>query len=136
MGEQAFSGLKVLDCTNGIAGPYCTKLLADFGAEVIKVESPEEGDSARRMGPFLGDEPHLEKSGAFFYLNTNKKSITEERQRQADEQGLAPPIGQSQHDRGEDDRRDGDLRTAKAENGAAHGPQAPWLELEPDHEQK
>ena len=40
---------------------------------------------------------------------------------------LAPPIGQSQHDRGEDDRRDGDLRTAKAENGAAHGlPKPPF----------
>ncbi len=59
-----------------------------------------------------------------------------QRQRQADEQGLTPTIGQSQHDRGENDRRDGDLRTAKAENGTAHGPQAPWLELEPDHEQK
>ena len=76
MGEQAFSGLKVLDCTYGIAGPYCTKLMADFGAEVTKVESPGEGDASRRMGPFAGDQSHLEKSGVFFYLNTNKKSIT------------------------------------------------------------
>jgi len=76
MGEQAFSNLKVIDCTEGVAGPYCTKLLADFGAEVIKVEKPEEGDVARGMGPFLKDEPHPEKSGTFFYLNTNKKSVT------------------------------------------------------------
>jgi len=76
MGEKAFSDLKVLDCTQGIAGPYCTKWLADFGAEVIKVEKPGKGDIARRMGPFLGDEPNPEKSGTFFYLNTNKKSIT------------------------------------------------------------
>ena len=76
MGESAFCDLRVLDCTQGIAGPYCTKLLADFGAEVIKIEKPGEGDVTRRMGPFLRDEPHPEKSGTFFYLNTNKKSIT------------------------------------------------------------
>ena len=76
MKEQAFSGLRVLDCSEGIAGPYCAKLLADFGAEVIKVERPGTGDQARAMGPFQGDEPDQEKSGAFFYLNTNKLSIT------------------------------------------------------------
>jgi CoA:oxalate CoA-transferase len=76
MGKEAFSDVKVLDCTQGVAGPYCTKWLADFGAEVIKVERPGEGDIARRMGPFLGDDPDPEKSGTFFYLNTNKKSIT------------------------------------------------------------
>jgi len=75
MAEKAFSGLKVLDCTQGVAGPYCTKLLADFGAEVVKVE-PLTGDSSRQVGPFPGDEANLEKSGTFFYLNTNKKSIT------------------------------------------------------------
>jgi crotonobetainyl-CoA:carnitine CoA-transferase CaiB-like acyl-CoA transferase len=73
--EQAFSKLTVLDCTQRIAGPYCTKLLADFGAEVIKIEPPE-GDFARQMGPFPGDEAHPERSGTFFYLNTNKKSVT------------------------------------------------------------
>ena len=76
MEKQAFSDLRVLDCTQGISGPYCAKLLADFGAEVIKIEKPGEGDVARRMGPFPKDEPHPEKSGTFFYLNTNKKSIT------------------------------------------------------------
>ena len=76
MEEQALSGLKVLDLTHFIAGPYCTKLMADLGAEVIKVERPGQGDGARALGPFLGDEPHPEKSGFFLYLNTNKKSIT------------------------------------------------------------
>jgi len=76
MQEQALSALKVLDLTHFIAGPYCTKLMADLGAEVIKVEKPGQGDGARALSPFLGDEPHPEKSGFFFYLNTNKKSIT------------------------------------------------------------
>lgn len=76
MEEQALSDLKVLDLTHFIAGPYCTKLMADLGAEVIKVERPGQGDGARALGPFLGDEPHPEKSGLFFYLNTNKKGIT------------------------------------------------------------
>jgi crotonobetainyl-CoA:carnitine CoA-transferase CaiB-like acyl-CoA transferase len=76
MTEQAFDKIVVLDCTEGIAGGYCTKLLADFGASVIKIEKPGMGDTTRRMGPFLHDEPDKEKSGTFFYLNTNKKSIT------------------------------------------------------------
>jgi crotonobetainyl-CoA:carnitine CoA-transferase CaiB-like acyl-CoA transferase len=75
MAEEAFAGLTVLDLTQGMAGPYCTKLLADFGAEVIKIE-PLTGDPTRRMGPFARNEPHLERSGTFFYLNTNKKSVT------------------------------------------------------------
>src|SRR5207302_6535579 len=57
-------------------GPYCTKLLADYGADVIKIERQEGGDPARRMGPFFHDIPHLEASGLFLDLNTNKKSVT------------------------------------------------------------
>lgn len=76
MSEQALSDVKVLDLTWHIAGPYCTKLLADYGAEVIKVEKPGEGDPARRMAPFFKDDPHPEKSGLFLHLNTNKKGIT------------------------------------------------------------
>ena len=72
----ALSHIKVLDFTTHVAGPYCTKLLADYGADVIKVERPGVGDSARGMGPFPGDIPHPEKSGLFLHLNTNKRSIT------------------------------------------------------------
>ena len=74
--EQALSGIKVLDVTHHTSGPYCTKLLACLGAEVIKIEKPEGGDPARRIGPFFKDEPHPEKSGLFLYLNTGKKSVT------------------------------------------------------------
>lgn len=77
VGYQAYalSDIRVVDLSQTIAGPFCTKLLADFGAEVIKVEPPE-GDPSRAMGPFPGDVPHPEKSGLFLHLNTNKKSIT------------------------------------------------------------
>lgn len=76
MPEQALTGIRVLDLTHHISGPYCTKLLADYGADVIKVERPGEGDGARRAGPFLEDTPDAECSGLFLYLNTNKKGIT------------------------------------------------------------
>ena len=74
--KQALDDLRVLDLTWHIAGPYCTKLLADFGAEVIKIEIPGEGDPSRKMGPFPDNVAHPEKSGMFLHLNTNKKSIT------------------------------------------------------------
>ena len=76
MSDGALSDVKVLDLTHYIAGPYCTKLLADYGADVIKVERPETGDGSRRLGPFPGDVPHPEKSGLFLHLNTNKRGIT------------------------------------------------------------
>jgi crotonobetainyl-CoA:carnitine CoA-transferase CaiB-like acyl-CoA transferase len=76
MAEAALADLTVLDLTHYIAGPYCTKLLADFGADVIKVERPDGGDAARRYGPFPHDAPHPEKSALFLHLNTNKRGIT------------------------------------------------------------
>jgi crotonobetainyl-CoA:carnitine CoA-transferase CaiB-like acyl-CoA transferase len=59
----------------GISAAYAARLLADFGADIVKVEPPE-GDEARRAGPFPGDQPHPEKSGLFLYLNFNKRAIT------------------------------------------------------------
>ncbi len=75
MPERALEGVKVIDLTHQIAGPYCTKLLADFGADVIKVERPG-GDPARRLPPFFHDETDADKSLLFLYLNTNKRGIT------------------------------------------------------------
>ena len=69
-------GLKVLEYSNFIAGPYCAKLLADMGALITKVEVPGRGDPARSYGPFPEDIPDLEKSGLFFFLGTDKRSIT------------------------------------------------------------
>ena len=76
MADGALSHVNVVDFTTHVAGPYCTKLLADYGADVIKVEHLGTGDAARRMGPFPRDTPHPEKSGLFLHLNTNKRSIT------------------------------------------------------------
>jgi len=74
--EKALDGVNVVECCNFVAGPYCSKLLADLGAEVIKVEPPGAGDEARRRGPFVHDNPHPEQSLLFLYLNTNKLGIT------------------------------------------------------------
>lgn len=70
----ALRGLRVLDLTED-AGQHCTKLLADLGADVIKVEIPG-GVRARRIGPFKDDRPHPEGSLYFAYYNANKRSIT------------------------------------------------------------
>src|SRR5919198_270430 len=67
---------RVLDLSQDVAGPFCTKLLAGLGAEVIKIEPPGTGDVTRRTGPFVHETPHAEQSAAFLYLNTGKKSIT------------------------------------------------------------
>ena len=76
MPADLLNGFRVLDMGSGISAPWCAKILADYGAEVIKVETPGSGDLARRMGPFAGDDPNPEKSLTFLYLNTNKKSVT------------------------------------------------------------
>src|SRR5258706_3500615 len=67
--------IKVVELCDLVAGPYCGKLLADFGADVIKIERPGKGDDARHLGPFKGDVPNSEASGTFLYLNTNKRSV-------------------------------------------------------------
>ncbi len=73
--ERALEGVAVLEYGSMVSGPYCTKIMADLGADVIKIEPPQ-GDPARQMPPFPGDAPHPEKSGLFFYLNCNKQGIT------------------------------------------------------------
>lgn len=71
MAGKALQGVRVIELAQVVCGPYCAKLLADLGAEVVKIEEPLIGDEARRRGPFLDDMPHPERSGLFLYLNTN-----------------------------------------------------------------
>ena len=75
MAHGPLDGVKVLEYCSFIAGPHCAKMLADLGADVIKIEKPE-GDCARRQGPYLHDDVNPETSGIFLYENTNKKGIT------------------------------------------------------------
>src|SRR5215831_19016291 len=70
------NGLKVVECGEGISAAFASKMMADLGADVIKVEEPS-GDIIRRRGPFApGAEPDPEKSGLFLYLNANKRGVT------------------------------------------------------------
>ena len=72
IGKHALEGVRILDCTQILAGPFCTMLLADMGADVIKIEKPDGGDDTRRMGP-----PFVEDTAAaFLMVNRNKRSIT------------------------------------------------------------
>src|SRR5205085_2465484 len=73
--KGALAGLRVVEIAGEIAGPYCTKLLADLGAEVIKIEPPT-GDPLRDWGPFPGGVHDPEKSGMFEYLNAGKRGAT------------------------------------------------------------
>ncbi len=76
MARGAFDGVRVLEYAAMVSGPYCGKLLADMGADIVKIEEPPAGDPARRRGPFPGDQPHPERSGLFMYLNTSKRAVT------------------------------------------------------------
>ena len=69
--EGALSGLRVIDLTRVLAGPFCTMMLADMGAEVIKVEEPGKGDDSRHFAPFRNGE-----SAYYMNLNRNKKGVT------------------------------------------------------------
>lgn len=84
---RALDGLRVLEIAEGISGPYCGKLMACMGANVIKVEPPN-GDSSRGIGPFPNDVPNPESSGQFLYLNTGKKSVTLDTQSEPDRETL------------------------------------------------
>lgn len=75
------TGTTVIDLTRVLAGPYCTMVLADLGARVIKVESPAGGDDSRSFGPFIG-----ERSAYFMSLNRGKESIALDLKNEADQQ--------------------------------------------------
>ena len=80
---QALSDLRVVEYGDLVAGPYCARLLADGGADVVKVETPA-GDASRGRGPFAGDTPNPEGSGLYLYLNANKRGIVLDLQQQGD----------------------------------------------------
>jgi crotonobetainyl-CoA:carnitine CoA-transferase CaiB-like acyl-CoA transferase len=73
-GHGALAGWRVLELTDGLAASFCTKLLADLGADVVKIEPPE-GHPARRWAPRRSDAPTDEPGGRFLYLNTGKSSV-------------------------------------------------------------
>ena len=69
-------GVRILDATHIVAGPFCSLILADMGAEVIKIERPGSGDLSRGRGPFIGDDAVGRVSSRFLGVNRNKKSVT------------------------------------------------------------
>ncbi|AJG22314.1 CaiB/BaiF CoA transferase family protein [Cupriavidus basilensis] len=73
-GFGALDGVRVIDMTQMLAGPFSTQLLADHGAEVIKIE-PVDGEGSRKTGPFCDDDLRREFGGYFASVNRNKKSI-------------------------------------------------------------
>jgi crotonobetainyl-CoA:carnitine CoA-transferase CaiB-like acyl-CoA transferase len=75
MFPTALDDIRVLDMSRGLAGPFCARLLGDFGADVIKIEPPG-GECGRRMPPFFRNDPHHEKSLFFLLANLNKRGIT------------------------------------------------------------
>ena len=79
MSVGALSHLRVIDLTHYIAGPYCTKLMAGFGAEVIKIERPEIGDKLRSMGPFYKGKPGIERSDGTVSCGRLKSALHSER---------------------------------------------------------
>ena len=69
-------GIRVVDCTHIVAGPFCSMLLGDAGAEIIKIERPGMGDRSRLNRPYLQDEDGSTLSGRFLAINRNKKSLS------------------------------------------------------------
>ena len=89
---QPLSGIRVLDLTRVLAGPYCTMILRNLGAEIIKIEAPG-GDDSRGFGPFLGGD--LEKSAYFYSINCGKKSVVLDLKQEDGKKVLADLMGKS-----------------------------------------
>jgi crotonobetainyl-CoA:carnitine CoA-transferase CaiB-like acyl-CoA transferase len=78
LNREILSGIRILEWGEGVCAPYCAKILSDLGADVIKIESPLNGDCSRRRGPFINREDGVypNQGGLFLLMNTNKKGIT------------------------------------------------------------
>lgn len=74
--RSCLDGLRVVECGRLAAVPFCGRLLAGLGAEVVKIEPPNVGDPARRRPPFAGDQPGLERSLLHLFVNGGKASVT------------------------------------------------------------
>jgi crotonobetainyl-CoA:carnitine CoA-transferase CaiB-like acyl-CoA transferase len=68
--------VRVVELTNSLSGAFCSKLLADQGADAVKIEAPGRGDAARYEPPFIEGKPHPDRGSLFLVFNTNKRSIT------------------------------------------------------------
>ncbi len=75
MSALPLQGMTVVEAAEGVAGPFCGRMLAAFGADVIKVERPPHGDWSRAEGPFLSDDSSNESSALYLYNNTGKRSV-------------------------------------------------------------
>ncbi len=84
------AGLKVIDLTRVLAGPFATQSLGDLGAEVLKIEPPENGDETRHFPPFVGGESHY-----FLGVNRNKKSLVVDLQQEAGKEIVHRLVAQS-----------------------------------------
>ena len=87
-------GLKVVELGGGVAVPYCAKLLADLGADVIKIETAA-GDPARLWGPRIDGALDPERSGSFLYLNTSKRSVVLDLEIESDREQFEQLVGRS-----------------------------------------
>jgi len=87
-GQSPFSAIKIVECGEGVAAAFGAKMLADLGAEVVKIEPPG-GDVARRRGPFPHGKADPEKSGLFIYLNANKRGVVADLKRPEGREMLA-----------------------------------------------
>src|SRR5947209_11039658 len=90
MESGPLAGLLVVDLTRALAGPFCTMMLAELGARVVKVENPEGGDEARLFEPFHGDQ-----SAYFLSLNRGKESIALDLKCTADREVFLALVGRA-----------------------------------------
>ncbi len=90
--QGPLSGLRVLDLTRALAGPFCTMLLGDLGADIIKIESPE-GDMTRTLGPFAPNRKETDYGAYFAAVNRNKRSIVLDLKDPSDKKTFLAMIG-------------------------------------------